>query len=62
MARENSKSGLNAGRYRRVSEPRLCSSGTKCDCFKVFWFWKRKCPRISGFDLVSERAKRIESD
>ena len=60
MARENSKLGSNPGRYRRVSELRLCSSGTKCDCFNVFWVLENKCPMVSGFDLVSERAKCIE--
>ena len=62
MARETSKLGLNPGRYRRVSELRLCSSGTKCDCFHCVLVLERNCPMVSGFVLVSKRAKCIESD
>ena len=52
-----------SGRYSRVSEPRLLQfEYLIVTVLKVFWVLKIKCPMVSGFDLVSERAKCIESD
>ena len=51
-----------SGRYKRVSEPRLLQfEYLIVTVLKVFWVFKIKCPMISGFDLISERAKCIES-
>ena len=52
-----------SGRYKRVSEPRLLQfEYLIVTVLKVFWVLKIECPMVSGFDLILERAKRIESD
>ena len=39
--------GLNPGRYRRVSEPRLLQfEYLIVTVLKVFWVLKRKCPMV----------------
>ena len=55
--------GLNPGRYKGGIRAQVVQFGyLNCDCFKGVLILKIKCSMVSGFDLISERAKCIESD
>ena len=54
--------GLNPGRYKEGIRAQVVQFGyLNCDCFLCLGL-EIKCPMVSDFDLISERAKCIESD
>ena len=62
MARESSKLGLNPGRYRRGIRAQVVQFRYEVRCFHCVLGFGNKMPSGFRFDLVSERAKCIESD
>ena len=50
--------GLNPGRYKEGIRAQVVQFGyLNCDCFECVLVLEIKCPMVSGFDLISKRAK-----